>query len=103
MNNSTFVKIHYPINYLLGVLNDDGFSKAAKVVQYLIQTASSHPLHKYIDVSFVLGGPQAAHDVGVRETSQHGYLIVKTFQFVIFLLLSVAGIADLERRGERER
>ena len=102
MNNAMFVEIHNAIDDLSGVVRDDTLCKPSKVVQNLVQAATSHPLYEDIDVSLMLGGPQTAHYVGVGETTQHHYLLVKPLQFCLLLCLCVPHITHLAW-GDRGR
>ena len=89
MDDPILVKEYNPVRYLACVVTDDILPKIAKIMQQLIQTSTCkshdshmittrphppltcHPFDEDVDVSFVLSGPQATHDVGVRDTAQH--------------------------------
>ena len=70
------MKVDDTIDDLPGVLTYHALCKWTEVVQHLVQAPPSHPLYEDIDVALVLGGSQAADNVGMRETAEHRHLIV---------------------------
>lgn len=56
-----------------------------------------HPLYKDVDVSVVLRRSEAADNVGMVESSEHGHLLGQPIELLILLLLGVTNIADLHR------
>ena len=77
MDDAMFMKVDDPINNLTSVVTNHALCKRPKVVQHLIQTPSSHPLDEDVDVSLVLRGSQTTDNVRMRETTQHGHLLLQ--------------------------
>lgn len=96
------MQVHDSIDDLSGIITYHTLGKRSKVVEHLIQTPSGHPLYEDVDVALMLSGPQAADDVGMRETTQHHYLVVKSLQLLLFLCLGVPHVTNLDG-GRRER
>jgi hypothetical protein len=94
------VKVDDPINDLTSIVANHALCKRSEVMQDLIQAAPSHPLNEDVDVALMLRGPQAADDVWVRETAEHGDLFLQPLQLFLLVRFGVPNIADLEEEGD---